>query len=209
MVMKQRLLVAAASVVILVAAVATASAQSASKGYVQALGGATFGTETSWMIGGGAGVTVAKHVQIIGEFGYMRDVLPSSLHDALDAELRDMSGMYGVSVTVDMKVRALYGAGGARFLLPGSAKVTPYVDVTAGLAHLTPHIVVAAQGSTVDASSDADLNVNKPLMGLGGGVDIAMSHRVGLQLGYQYTRIFTGDPDINTHRATAGVSVRF
>jgi hypothetical protein len=53
MVMTHRLLVAAASVVILVAAVATASAQSASKGYVQALGGATFGTETSWMMGGG------------------------------------------------------------------------------------------------------------------------------------------------------------
>jgi opacity protein-like surface antigen len=46
-------------------------------------------------------------------------------------------------------------------------------------------------------------------VGLGAGIELLAARRLGLEVGYQYNRIFTRDPDVNTHRLVAGLNVKF
>ncbi len=76
-------------------------------------------------------------IQVIGEFGRVGDMLPS-----LTANLLDLTP-YGV------RVSALYGEGGLRLLAAPDSAVNPYVEATAGIARLTPH--VSGFGAGADA----------------------------------------------------------
>jgi hypothetical protein len=61
-----------------------------------------------------------------------------------------------------------------------------------------------------EIKEEADLRAeNRALMGLGAVIELLAARRLGLEFGYQYTRIFTRDPDINTHRVVAGLNVKF
>jgi opacity protein-like surface antigen len=195
-------------------AAANAYAQPADRGYVQAIGGLTFGTEGSNIFGGGVGISLGRHVQVVLDGGRMNDIVPSSLRRELDAGARELEDEFGVPVTIRLRAPATYFTGGVRLLAPGPGRVTPFVTFSAGSARIDPRLSIAVQGVNVPVTEEELTEAGivsgaNTLVGIGGGFEIAVSRRLGLELGYQYNRIFIEEPSVNMHRAFTGVNVRF
>ncbi|MEN3338944.1 MAG: hypothetical protein V7647_2620, partial [Acidobacteriota bacterium] len=118
-------LVAAAGT--LAASAAPAAAQSR-HAEVQGFGGVTVGTSVlgsavSPTFGGRAGFDLTPNIQVIGEVGRLADI-KSPLFDLLDfTDLR-------------LRVSALYGEAGVRFVAAPHSAVHPYGEATAGFARL-------------------------------------------------------------------------
>ena len=74
--------------------------------------------------GGRVSFELVPGVQAIGEFGRLGNVLPSVVALPLSFS------------PVDLKVSAFYGEGGVRLLAAPRSAVSPYVEGTAGVAHL-------------------------------------------------------------------------
>jgi opacity protein-like surface antigen len=107
-------------------------------------------------------------------------------------------------------------------------RVRPYVTGSAGIARLTP----TAQFTFTGGSGDGDLSTvpttgsdvtqqvvglglfTQPpsetdfMLGLGGGVSIAVAPRVNVDVGYRYARIFADTP-INVSNVAFGLGYRF
>jgi len=109
--------------------------------------------------GGRLGFEVVPGVQLMGEFGRLGNVMPAFI----DA---------GLAFTrVDLKVSAFYGEGGVRLLAAPRSSVSPYVEGSAGIAHL--RFGINGLGSTTDAIVRAALNIvdtRDPIVGAGGGI---------------------------------------
>lgn len=200
-------LMAAVSVVSLSFAV-SASAQTTPRAYVQGMAGPTFGTEASTVFAGGAGVRVGRSFEITGEVGRMQNVMPRSVQRQADTMAAELQAETGSSVSVKTRARAVYGTGAVRWLVPSRGAAHPYVGVTAGVAHVTPRASATVDGVSVGLDV-GDESVTKPLVGVGGGVRVDMGSRVAMDLGYQYNRIFTREPAINTSRLIAGFLLKF
>jgi len=156
--------------------------------------------------GGRVSFDVLPAVQVLGEFGRIGNVLP---------------GIVGLPLSfspVNLKVSAFYGEGGVRLLAAPRSPVTPYVEGTAGVAHL--RVGATGLGSTTDALVRAALNLvdtRDPLVGVGGGI-LVQGGPLRLDLGYRYKRIMANSmlssviglgQDLETHQVRFGVGVRF
>jgi opacity protein-like surface antigen len=196
------------------AAAANAYAQAPDRGYVQAIGGLTFGTEGSHIFGGGVGISLGRHVQVVFDGGRMNDIVPSSLRRELDAGARELGDEFGVPVAVRLRAPATYFTAGVRLLAPGPGRMTPFVTFSAGSARINPKLSIAVQGVNVPVTEEELKEAGiasgaNTLVGIGGGFEIAVGRRLGVELGYQYNRIFIEEPSANVHRAFTGVNVRF
>jgi hypothetical protein len=156
------------------------------------------------------GFNVAKeltpNVQLLGEFGRIGNMLPSLT-----------SGLLSFT-PYDVSVSAFYGEGGIRLLAAPGSGVSPYVEATAGIARLSPH--VSGFGSTPDAIVGAGLGflrTTDPILGVGGGF-MLRGGPVVADVGYRYKQIAGGDSLVNllgvgqnlrTHQVRFGVGVRF
>jgi opacity protein-like surface antigen len=182
------------------------------RGFVRGFGGVTFGTaEVSSVFGGGGGVNVGPNVQIVGEIGRIQDVLPSELQDDLDFFITVLSLELGVPISVDVKAPAIYGLGGLRFNVPTAGRVRPFVEGQVGVANISFHVDAEVAGIDIsqEVEDEADLdNESEVLLGLGGGLNLALTDTLGIDLGYRYGRIFTDDPAVNTNAVYAALHLR-
>ena len=160
--------------------------------------------------GGRVSFDVVPGVQAIGEFGRLGNVLPSIV--ALPLSF----------APVDLRVSAFYGEGGIRLLAAPRSAVSPYVEGTAGVAHL--QFGIDGLGSTSAAIARAlnlaALNLvdtRDPMLGAGGGV-LVRGGPVHVDLGYRYKRILSDSlassilsvgQNLQTHQVRFGVGVRF
>jgi hypothetical protein len=156
--------------------------------------------------GGRVSFEFVPGVQAIGEFGRLGNVLPAMV--ALPLSF----------APVDVKVSAFYGEGGVRLLAAPRSAVSPYVEGTAGVAHL--RFGINGLGSTADTIARAALNLvdtRDPMLGFGGGV-LMHGGPVHVDLGYRYKRILTGSvmssilsagQELQTHQVRFGLGVRF
>jgi hypothetical protein len=156
------------------------------------------------------GFNVAKeltpNIQVVGEFGRIGNMLPSLT-----------SGLLAFT-PYDVSVSAFYGEGGIRLLAAPGSSVSPYVEATAGIARLSPH--VSGFGSTPDAVLDLGLGFLRstdPLLGVGGGF-MLRGGPVVADVGYRYKQVAGGDSfanllsvgqDLRTHQVRFGIGVRF
>lgn len=157
------------------------------------------------------GVTVGKeltpNIQAIGEFGRIGDMLPSL-----------SAGLLSSFTPYDVRVSAFYGEGGIRLLAAPDSGVNPYVEATAGIARLTPH--VSGFGSATDAIVATGLGLFKstdPILGVGGGL-LLRGGPVVVDVGYRYQQIAGGDSlasmlatggNLRAHQVRFGIGVRF
>jgi hypothetical protein len=161
--------------------------------------------------GGRVSFDFVPGVQAIGEFGRIGNVLPSTVTLPLSF------------APVDLRVSAFYGEGGIRLLAAPRSAVSPYVEGTAGVAHL--RFGIDGFGSTADAITRAALNLaalnfvdtRDPMLGAGGGV-LLRGGSVHVDLGYRYKRILSDSltssilsvgQNLQTHQVRVGVGVRF
>jgi hypothetical protein len=157
------------------------------------------------------GVTVGKeltpNIQAIGEFGRVGDMLPSL-----------SAGLLSAFMPYDVSVSAFYGEGGVRLLAAPNSGVNPYVEATAGIARLTPH--VSGFGSSADAIASLGLGflrTTEPILGVGGGLLLRGGPLVA-DVGYRYKQVVgaesfasvlsAGQP-MRAHQVRFGLGVRF
>lgn len=156
--------------------------------------------------GGRVSVGLIPAVQLVGEFGRLGNVLPEVVSLPLSF------------LPAGLNVSAFYGEGGIRLLgAPGSA-VTPYVEGTAGVAHL--RLGISGLGPTANAIARAALNLTdtrEPILGGGGGI-LLQAGAVHVDLGYRYKRILGeglvssvlgAGQQLQAHQVRFGVGVRF
>lgn len=157
------------------------------------------------------GVNVAKeltpNIQAIGEFGRVGDMLPSL-----------SAGLLSAFTPYDVRVSAFYGEGGIRLLAAPNSGVNPYVEASAGIARLTPH--VSGFGSATDAIVATGLGLFKstdPILGVGGGL-LLRGGPVVADVGYRYKQVVGGDSfasllsvgqPLRAHQVRFGIGVRF
>ena len=156
--------------------------------------------------GGRVGFDVVPGVQLIGEFGRIGNVLPEFV--ALPLSF----------APVDASVSAFYGEGGVRFLAAPRSAVSPYVEGSAGVAHL--RFGINGLGATGDAIARAALNLidsRDPMIGAGGGV-LFHGGPLRIDLGYRYKRILADSAlssilsvgqELQSHQVRFGIGVGF
>jgi hypothetical protein len=205
-----RLLVAATlAVVSVVIAPSPASAQVSIDGFggvqmdhVASLGDSGFPVD----FGGRVSFDVVPAVQVFGEFGRIGNVMPPLLETGL------------AFTRLDVTASAFYGEGGVRLLAAPRSAVSPYVEGTAGVAHL--RLGARGLGSTSDAIILAALNLvdtRDPLFGVGGGI-LMRAGPLNVDLGYRFKRIVSNSTlssvlsvgqELQSHQVRFGVGVRF
>jgi hypothetical protein len=148
------------------------------------------GVNSRLNLGGRVAFNVAPGFQAVGEVGRISNVLPPLVTSILSF------------TPVDVRASA----------------VSPYVEATGGLAHLS--VRVAGFGATADELANLGLrfaNTTSPIAGLGAGV-MLHAGRVTFDAGYRYKKIFaqnfvdallSGGQALTSHQAVFGVGVRF
>lgn len=156
--------------------------------------------------GGRVAFDVLPSVQVLGEFGRLGNVLPGTIALPLSFS------------RLDVRMSAFYGEGGVRLLAAPRSGVSPYVEGTAGVAHL--RFGAAGFGSTADALIRAALNLvdtRDPMFGAGAGV-LLRGGPLHVDLGYRYKRIVPDSAlssvlsfgqELQSHQVRFGAGVRF
>jgi hypothetical protein len=156
--------------------------------------------------GGRVSFEVVRGVEVLGEFGRMGNVLPAVIGLPLSFS------------PLDLTVSAFYGEGGVRLLAAPRSAVSPYVEGTAGVAHL--RFGARGLGSTTDALVRAALNLvdtRDPLVGAGGGL-LLRGGPLHVDVGYRYKRIMANSAlssvlsfgqELQSHQVRFGLGVRF
>jgi hypothetical protein len=115
---------------------------------------------------------------------------------------------------IDATASAFDGEGGVRLLAGSRSAVRPYVEGTAGVAHL--RFGARGLGSTTHAVIRAALNLvdrRDPIFGAGGGL-LIQAGTLQVDLGYRYKKIVTNSvlsniigvgQDMQSHQVGAGV----
>ena len=183
-----------------------------SRGFVRGLGGITFVSETGGLVAGGAGVNVARHVDLIGEVGHFSNFLPKKVQTEFDAAANGFGGTFGRPLTIDAKARGWYGMGGLR-IAGRSGRVTPFAEAMFGRARASSVINATGNGTDVSASVERALGLPRTethsMFALGGGLGIDVGRHAAFEFGYRYSRVQTDDPRINTGLVHGGLSIRF
>jgi hypothetical protein len=156
--------------------------------------------------GGGVSFEIVPGVQVLGEFGRLGNVLP------------EVIGLPLSFSRFDLTMSAFYGEGGVRLLAAPRSAVRPYVEGTAGVAHL--RFGTRGLGTVTDAIVRAALNVvdtRDPLFGVGGGV-LMQAGPLHVDVGYRYKRIMANSAvssvlsvgqNLQSHQIRFGAGVRF
>jgi opacity protein-like surface antigen len=156
--------------------------------------------------GGRVSFEFVPGVEGIGEFGRLGNVLPSTVALPLSFSRVGVNGS------------AFYGEGGIRLMAAPRSAASPYVEGSAGVAHL--RFGINGLGSTGDVLARAALNLvdtSDPLVGVGGGV-LMKAGALRFDVGYRYKRILANDSlssvlslaqNLQTHQIRFGLGVRF
>ena len=168
----------------------------------------SFSTSASKIdVGVNVGKELTPNIQAFGEFGRVGEMLPSL-----------SAGLLSSFTPYDVGVSAFYGEGGVRLLAAPNSGVNPYVEATAGIARLTPH--VSGFGSSADAIASLGLGflrTTEPILGVGGGLLLRGGPLVA-DVGYRYKQVVgaesfasvlsAGQP-MRAHQVRFGLGVRF
>jgi opacity protein-like surface antigen len=156
--------------------------------------------------GGGVAFEIAPGVQVMGEFGKLGNVMPKLVETGL------------AFTPIGLTASAFYGEGGVRLMAAPRSPVSPYVEGTAGVAHL--RFGARGLGSTTDALIRAALNLvdtRDPMFGAGGGL-LMRAGALQVDLGYRYKKIAANSAlssilglgqDLQSHQVRFGAGVRF
>lgn len=206
----RRLTWAAAAVILLVSAPASAQDE---RGFIRGLAGVTFGNvQTSSIFAGGGGISVGRGISVIGEFGRIQNVLPNEVADVLDDFELFLELESGLDIQLTATAPAWYGAGGIRYAFPTRGSLQPFVEVLLGAASvgIDATFVIDGIDFSDELDDEADLeSTTEFLIAFGGGIAIGISDGVGIDVGYRYNGIMTDDPMIHASSVFAGLRIIF
>lgn len=190
-----------------------AAAQDEPRFSVSGTAGMTFEEQRAPTVAGGIGVRVGRSLHIVGEAGWLSNVLPDSAQAALDLVAAIAALTTGGTANVDARVRGVYGLAGARYYF-GRGTVAPFGEAGLGVARFTP--VLTADVGPFDVAEeleqsllDQGLGSTKPLVAASGGLAIRASPRMSIDVAYRWMRLVADAPEVTTQAVTAGVRFLF
>ena len=205
----RQILVAALAVMSIVTLPIRSSAQTSIDGFgavrmdhLASLGNSDFPVD----FGGRVSFDVVPAIQVFGEFGRLANVMPPLVESGL------------AFTRFDLTASAFYGEGGIRLLAAPRSVIRPYVEGTAGVAHLS--FAGRGFGGPADAVIRTVLaltDTRDPMFGAGGGIlmDAGPLH---VDVGYRYKRIMANSTltsllstagELQSHQIRFGAGVRF
>jgi len=208
-----------------IALVSTRALAQAPRGFVEGAGGFAVSPDaTSGDVVGQAGIRIARNLLVVGDIGRFRNLQPSTLSPAVDATTALLSTQ-DLQLTGTARVPAWYALGGVRYEMPMGRRLTPYVFAGGGFARLTPtaqflYSSGTLPGATPVPGDDVTSQIvalgdftqpaatTKPMIGLGGGVELPIERHLALDVGYRWSRVHTDTP-VNAQSVTFGLGVRF
>jgi opacity protein-like surface antigen len=149
------------------------------------------------------------------EAGRMTDTRTATM----DTDAAVIVAVLGPSATVSAKQPATYGALGARYKVPTTWRVQPYVGVGLGVAKVTRDVAFTVNGNSVNAvlldtfgvqlGTDLSGSETKALFTFGIGGQIPLRGMAFADVSYRFARMFLSDAGLNTNRVQFGIGVRF
>ena len=191
--------------------------------YVRAFFGATFGNQGGGAVGGGVGIKASSNLQITGEFGFLTNVIPKSVADAVDqaAAVAADKIATGGKASSDSSAKAQYGLVGFRTKVRNISNGTFFVEVGAGVARVTSKITaewrnLSAQGrldlpgqNLVTTSFTDGTPETKPMAAVGGGLALPLGKSSAIEMAYRFATIMTTGTKINTSKVYGAIRVGF
>jgi opacity protein-like surface antigen len=202
----KRMLVGMALFVLLAA---PASAQTEDRGFVRALVGATVGAGPGAVVGGTVGFKASEKLQVLGEFGRMTNIMPSSVIDEIEVAAASAAQSLGGKHSSDATARATYGLVGARYNLGVVSGALTFIEIGAGAANVKSKVTALIRGSEtlqgdisnlVSTSFTRSTPATKGAFMIGGGIVLGVTQRTAVEVGARYIRVATSDPGINASK---------
>jgi opacity protein-like surface antigen len=188
------------------------------KWQVQAIGGLTFGSSTSELFGGGAGIALSRSLLVTVEAGAVGDVTSDGMREHIeDVAARTQQMLSGVTgrrfdVVGEASMPAFYGIAGLRFTAPRVSRSRPFVSGHTGFATVDPEVRLLINGDDRSSSflpaADIPSSRTRLLLGGGAGLTIRMTNAMSVDVGYRYSRIFVDD-GVNLNRVYAALGFGF
>lgn len=200
-----KLSIPALGLVMVLVAANPAAAQD--RGFVRLLGGATMGTESGPLVGATVGVRVTSSARIFGEFGRLQNVMPSSVLDEIERAAALAANTRGGKSSISAEARATYGIVGLRMDVRKVGDAQLFLEGGGGAAQVRSSLTAFIRGSEtlqgtithlVSVPFTSSSPQTKGLATFGGGMMLAVTQKMGVELGYRYVRIFTNNPSVNT-----------
>jgi hypothetical protein len=187
--------------------------------YVRAFFGATFGNQGGGAVGGGVGIKATKKLQITGEFGFLSNVIPKSVADAIDQQAAIQANIValGGKASSDSSAKAQYGLVGFRATVRNISNGSFFIEVGGGVAHVTSKISaewrsLTGQGTLAGLVTTSFTNSTpetKPMAAIGGGLALPLGKSSAIEMAYRYATIMTTGTKINTSKVYGAVRVGF
>ena len=191
--------------------------------YVRAFFGATFGNQGGGAVGGGVGIKATSKVQITGEFGLLTNVIPKTVADAVDQQAAIAADKIAVGgkASSDSSAKAEYGLVGFRSKVRNISNGTFFIEVGAGVAHVTSKITaewrnLSAQGrldspgqNLVTTPFTNGTPETKPMAAVGGGLALPLGKTSAIEMAYRFATIMTTGTKINTSKVYGAIRVGF
>lgn len=183
------------------------------RGYVEGIGGLTFGTESSTMFAGEFGIDLSPTMEVYGSIGRMRNVTPSYVNDQLDLLDDLLFVLTGQTWNFNVTAPSTFAIGGVRMHVRNDGQMLPYVLGGVGFGSVNIKISEASLGDVTETMiGDGyflrdDLKATKFMFEIGGGIELPVGPAY-VDVGYRFGK-FLGLEDANVSRAYAGIGMRF
>ena len=183
------------------------------QGYVEGIGGLTFGTESGSMFAGEIGVDLSPKMEVYGSIGRMQNIAPRYINNQLDAIEPLLTVLTGTPWDFTVKAPSFFAVGGVRMRLPAGERMHPYVLGGLGFGSIKVTVTEATLGDfTEQMLTDGyfvreDFEATKLLFELGGGIEVPVGS-MHLDVGYRFGK-FLGVEDANVSRVYGGIGFRF
>jgi opacity protein-like surface antigen len=185
---------------------------------MQALGGVTFGSETSQLFAGAAGFRWSKNVLITVEAGRVADMTSEATRENLTAVAANTRLMLAAvtgrnfEVVADAKTPAFYGMAGLRLTSPRTSRARPFVSGHTGFASVDPDVRLLVNGddrttSFLPPSAEPESRT-RLLLGAGMGLTVRVTAQMSVDVGYRYSHVFVHD-GVQLNRIYGALGVTF
>jgi opacity protein-like surface antigen len=190
----------------------------APRGYVSAIAGATFATETSPAFAVEYAEHIGAHVQGYATLSYFDNLVGNATLDDVQRIGATLTLATGSPWAFEVRDKGVAFVAGAKFLIPTRTGIRPYVGAGAGAIKVTRTITeqfrgdltpaVIGEGLTDPAFSAENFSATKPIVEGVAGVAIAAGHAY-VDVGYRYRKAFHFATPLDFGQFSIGVGYRF
>ena len=187
------------------------------RGYVAASVGVEFEPPTRPVLSVEYGENLHPDVQAYANFSYFENVMTRSLQDDLTATAQTVSSLIGRRVEFLGRDRGLVFSAGAKYLIPSSEAIRPYVGAGAGVLNIRRAIREPRLGDVTKAVLEdfglgevefTGVSSTRPMAEAVLGIGV-VAGQTYIDVGYRYRRAFHMNERFELSQFSAGIGLKF